>query len=175
MNNLFFLKRDLLLKNSFGSLSTDFDESKLPPLVLKTSLKRGLINKESLLPAAFYLEMLTGQKVIGCRAKKSNAVFKIRQGDIIGWQVTLRNKKLKDFLAKWVNYILPVEGNLHRISNLSSFLELNEQILPEKLFMHVSFEMEPNHILSKDDNKSYSDLLLSGSNFPISWLKLFNQ
>jgi len=166
MTNLYYLKRDLLLKNSFDRKALDFIDAKLPPLVVKTSLKRGLVNKESLVGGAFYLEMITGQKAIGSRAKKSNALFKIRQGDIIGWQVTLRNQKLDHFLTKWTKAILPLEQNLYQISNLSLFLELNEQVLPDNVTIHLQFSF------SSIQSIHVQALLLSGYNFPVKWLSM---
>ena len=158
---MYYFQRDCLLKYQLNESTL----KSCPPiaavvpsaLILQTSMKRGLMNKESLLPAAFYLEMISGQKAIGCRAKKSSANYKIRQGDIIGWKVTLRGKKLEDFLTKWIHSILPIEGNIFQVSNLSSFLELNEQILPEKLFIHVSFQGK---------SKEISNLLLSNYGIP---------
>jgi len=149
---LYYLKRDLLLKQSIK----DFE---LPPLILRTSLKRGIPNKETLLDAAFFLELVSGQKVVGCRAKKSSAHFKIRQGDIIGWKVTLRGTKASYFLSKWTNYVLATEDDVYKVRNLSSFLELSEAgiSLPSNLALHVSFH-------AKDPK--LSNLLLSGLNIP---------
>jgi len=168
MTNLYYLKRDLLLKDSFDQQALHLMNAKLPALIVKTSLKRGLANKESLLSGAFYLELITSQKAIGARAKKSNALFKVRQGDIIGWQVTLRNQKLDHFLTKWTNAILPLEENLYKISNLSLFLELNEQILPTNLVIHIQFRS------TSPDNQKINELLLSGYNLPIKWLTIKN-
>ena len=172
MTSLNCLKRDLLLKDSFSQEIVQFSHTRLPPLVVKTSLKRCLANKESLVGGSFYLEMITGQKAIGARAKKSNALFKTREGDIIGWQVTLRNEVLNHFLSKWTKAILPLEENLYQVSNLSLFLELNEQILPDNVTMHVQFG--PIHAHSEPERTEASArlnmLLLSGYNFPIQWL-----
>jgi len=119
LHQLYCFKRDLLLKESVDQSVIGFKD--LPPIVLRTSLKRGLPNKESLLPAAFFLELISGQKALGCRAKKSFASYKIRQGDLIGWQVTLRGSKRDSFLDKWICHILPEEEDFFKISNLSSF------------------------------------------------------
>jgi large subunit ribosomal protein L5 len=53
------------------------------------------------------LARITGQKVLGRPAKKSIASFKLRQGEIIGYQATLRGARMHDFLHKLIHLALP--------------------------------------------------------------------
>lgn len=53
------------------------------------------------------LAVITGQKPAPRPAKKSIASFKLREGDIIGYQVTLRGGRMYDFLDKLVHVALP--------------------------------------------------------------------
>lgn len=53
------------------------------------------------------LTAITGQKPVVCRAKKSVANFKIREGMPIGVKVTLRNERMYEFLDKFFNVSLP--------------------------------------------------------------------
>lgn len=53
------------------------------------------------------LAKITGQKAAPRPAKKSIASFKLREGDIIGYQVTLRGKRMVDFLNKLIHIALP--------------------------------------------------------------------
>ncbi|MDD4358712.1 MAG: 50S ribosomal protein L5 [Candidatus Pacebacteria bacterium] len=53
------------------------------------------------------LEELGGQRPVLTEAKKSIATFKTREGNIIGAKVTLRGKKMYDFLDKLINVVLP--------------------------------------------------------------------
>lgn len=53
------------------------------------------------------LKRITGQKPILTKAKKSISNFKVRQGQIIGAKVTLRGKRMNDFLEKLVKISLP--------------------------------------------------------------------
>lgn len=53
------------------------------------------------------LSLITGQKPSVRAARKSIAGFKIRQGDTIGMSVTLRGKRMFDFLERFVNVALP--------------------------------------------------------------------
>ncbi len=53
------------------------------------------------------LNKIAGQKATATTAKKSVASFKVRQGDKIGYQVTLRGERMWSFLEKLVNVALP--------------------------------------------------------------------
>ncbi len=53
------------------------------------------------------LTKIAGQKATVKSAKKSIASFKVRQGDAVGWQVTLRGERMWSFLEKLVNIALP--------------------------------------------------------------------
>ncbi len=53
------------------------------------------------------LARITGQKAAPRGAKKSIASFKVRQGDVIGYQVTLRGARMYDFLDKLIHISLP--------------------------------------------------------------------
>lgn len=66
---------------------------------LKDPKKRELIGDR--------LGKIAGQKATKKAAKKSIASFKVRQGDAVGWQVTLRGERMWSFLEKLVNVALP--------------------------------------------------------------------
>ncbi len=53
------------------------------------------------------LRRITGQAPAVRGAKKSIANFKSRTGDIVGYQVTLRGARARDFLSKLINIVLP--------------------------------------------------------------------
>lgn len=53
------------------------------------------------------LKAVTGQKPVVCKAKKSVANFKLREGNIIGVKVTLRDKPMYEFLDRFFNVALP--------------------------------------------------------------------
>ena len=53
------------------------------------------------------LEKITGQKAVVCRAKKSVANFKLREGMAIGCKVTLRGEKMYEFVDRLINLALP--------------------------------------------------------------------
>lgn len=53
------------------------------------------------------LAIITGQKPVITRARKSVAQFKLRKGMPIGLKVTLRKKRAYDFLERLINFALP--------------------------------------------------------------------
>ena len=53
------------------------------------------------------LAIITGQKPIACKAKKSVANFKLREGMNIGAKVTLRGERMYEFLDRFFNVALP--------------------------------------------------------------------
>ncbi|MEI8062103.1 MAG: 50S ribosomal protein L5 [bacterium] len=62
------------------------------------------------------LTKIAGQKATVKSAKKSVASFKVRQGDAVGWQVTLRGERMWSFLEKLVNIALPRTRDFRGIS-----------------------------------------------------------
>src|SRR3990167_2315532 len=64
--------------------------------------------EDNLLPEIIKeLALITGQKPEIRKAKKSVAGFKVREGDIIGLKITLRGKRMKDFLIRLIGFVLP--------------------------------------------------------------------
>src|SRR3990167_9300861 len=62
------------------------------------------------------LAKITGQKAAPRGAKISIANFKSRQGDVVGYQVTLRGKRLYDFLERMIHIALPRTKDFRGIS-----------------------------------------------------------
>lgn len=62
------------------------------------------------------LAAITGQKPITCRAKKSVANFKLREGMVIGAKVTLRGEKMYEFIDRFFNIALPRVRDFRGIS-----------------------------------------------------------
>lgn len=63
------------------------------------------------------LALITGQKPVVCRAKKSVANFKIREGMAIGVKVTLRGEKMYEFLDRLFNVAFPRVRDFRGISS----------------------------------------------------------
>lgn len=80
---------------------------KLDKIVINIGVGEAKENAKVLESAVRDLEVITGQKPVITRAKKSIANFKIREGMAIGCKVTLRGEKMYDFLDRLVNLALP--------------------------------------------------------------------
>lgn len=64
--------------------------------------------EEKILPDIMQeVAMITGQKPAVTKAKKSIASFKLRTGQIVGLKVTLRKKRMNDFLERFKRVVLP--------------------------------------------------------------------
>ena len=94
------------LLNQFG-----FDNPMRVPKITKVVLNMGLgeatTDKKILENAAGDLEMISGQKVVVTKARKSIAGFKIREGWPIGCKVTLRGERMYEFLERLVDIAIP--------------------------------------------------------------------
>ncbi len=80
---------------------------KLHKIVLNMGVGEAVQNIKVLDNAVEELTLIAGQRAIIRRAKKSVATFKLRKGMPIGCMVTLRKKKMYDFLDKLMNIALP--------------------------------------------------------------------
>ncbi len=93
------------------------------PKVLKVVLNVGLgeaISNIKLLDAAQKeLAMITGQKAVVTKAKKSIATFKLRQGMPIGCKVTLRGNTMYEFLDRLISTALPRIRDFRGVSGKS--------------------------------------------------------
>lgn len=99
------------------------------------------------------LKRLTGQSPVRTLARKSIAGFKIRENQVVGLMVTLRGRRMYDFLEKLVNVVLPRMRDFKGLSSQSFDgrgnlnIGIKEQIaFPEALREHVEhvFGMEVN-------------------------------
>ena len=80
---------------------------KLEKIVINMGVGEARENAKVLDAAVKDLEIITGQKAVVTRAKKSVANFKLREGMPIGCKVTLRGEKMYEFTDRLVNLALP--------------------------------------------------------------------
>lgn len=80
---------------------------KLEKIVINMGVGEAKEDAKVLDHAVEEMTMISGQKPIVTRAKKSVANFKIREGMPVGCKVTLRGERMYDFLSKLVNVTLP--------------------------------------------------------------------
>jgi large subunit ribosomal protein L5 len=89
---------------------------KLKKIVLNMGLGEAIQNIKLLDSAVEELKVISGQKPVITRAKRSIAAFKLREGMPIGCMVTVRREKMYDFFSKLVNIALPRVRDFRGIS-----------------------------------------------------------
>ncbi|MCG6905906.1 MAG: 50S ribosomal protein L5 [Desulfobacteraceae bacterium] len=89
---------------------------RLVKIVLNVGMGEAIHNMKLLDSAVEELALISGQKPVITRAKKSIAAFKLREGMPIGCMVTLRRDRMYDFMSKLVNIALPRVRDFRGIS-----------------------------------------------------------
>ena len=114
-----------LNKESFKGLKEKFGDKypmKNPmqaPMLSKIVISTGtgsVKDKKKTELIADRLARITGQKPAPRSSKKSIASFKVREGDLVGYQVTLRGKRMCDFIDRLVHIALPRTKDFRGIS-----------------------------------------------------------
>ena len=80
---------------------------RLEKVILNMGLGEAIYNIKVIDSGVEELKLISGQKPVVTKAKKSIAGFKLREGMPIGCRVTLRHEKMYDFLDKLFNVALP--------------------------------------------------------------------
>src|SRR3989338_10932590 len=80
---------------------------RLVKAVINSGVGRNAKDKAFVESVVSNVERISGQKPIQTKAKQSISAFKTRKGMIIGVAVTLRNKRMFDFVEKLINITLP--------------------------------------------------------------------
>lgn len=80
---------------------------RLEKIVVSIGLGEAITNAKALEGAEKDIPIITGQKPIITRSRKSIANFKLREGMPIGMKVTLRRERMYDFIERLVNVVLP--------------------------------------------------------------------
>ena len=94
------------LNSKFGYKSV-MQIPKLDKVVINVACGEAKDNEKILEAVMKDLGQITGQKAVVCRAKKSVANFKLRQGTPIGCKVTLRGERMYEFVDRLFNVALP--------------------------------------------------------------------
>jgi large subunit ribosomal protein L5 len=117
---------------------------RLEKIVLNMGLGEATQNVKVMDPLMADLGLITGQKPVVTRAKKSIAAFKVREGMPIGAMVTLRGDKMYEFLDRLVSTALPRVRDFKGVSTKSFdgrgnyTLGIRDQLIfPEIDYSHV--------------------------------------
>ncbi len=90
---------------------------KLEKIVVNIGCGDATSNAKLLEAAMHDLSVITGQKPVATKAKKSIAGFKLREGQAIGCKVTLRGENMYNFLDKLISITLPRVRDFRGISS----------------------------------------------------------
>lgn len=148
---------------------------KLDKIVLNMGVGAAVSDKKKLDAAAKDLTEIAAQKAVQTKAKKSIAVYHLREGQAIGAKVTLRGKRMYDFLDKLITVALPRIKDFHGLSK-SKFDGRGNYAFGVKehlIFPEISVEKLDSVIgmdiviatTAKTDNEAFS--LLSKIGLPI--------
>jgi large subunit ribosomal protein L5 len=121
------------------------------------------------------LTLICGQKAVLKTAKKSISSFKIRDGQAVGAAVTLRKKRMYDFLERFIQITLPRSRDFQGIDpkNFDKFGNLTYGIKEHIVFSEVSPEKAKNifgleiTVATSARNKEDGKALLKLMGFPI--------
>ena len=124
---------------------------KIQKVTINTGFGRLVINKTKDEQRKFSeyvsanLSQIAGQKAVLTAAKTSISSFKLREGNIIGAKVTLRGKKMYDFLDKVINIVLPRSRDFRGISLgcIDANGNFNMGIKEHIIFPEISPEKSP--------------------------------
>ena len=105
--------KDYYVKKVIPALEKEFNYKnrmeipKLVKIVVNMGLGEAIQNAKILDSATQEISLITGQKPVITKARKSIATFKLRQGMSIGCMVTLRGDRMYEFFDRLVNVALP--------------------------------------------------------------------
>lgn len=163
------------LKQAFG-LKNPMAVPKIEKLVVNAGVGKTLKDPKMLEAIINDIKNITGQTPVSTKAKKSVAGFKIREGQVVGVMVTLRGKRMYDFLEKLVKISIPRIRDFRGLDpkkfdgHGNYNIGFKEQIVfPETTREHMdyTFGLEVNIQTNTDDDKKALSLLKS-LGFPFS-------
>ena len=99
------------------SYSSVMQTPKIDKIVLNMGVGDAVTNAKNLDEAVEELGLISGQKPLVTKAKKSIATFRLREGMSIGAKVTLRGDRMYEFLDKLINVSLPRVRDFHGVSS----------------------------------------------------------
>ncbi len=149
---------------------------RLDKIVINMGVGEAVADAKKIGVAANEMTLISGQKPIVIKARKSVATFKLRQGMPVGCKVTLRRERMYEFLDRLINLALPQVRDFRGLS-LDSFdgrgnyaLGIKEQIVFREIDYDTVDEMRGMDIVivttAKTDNEAR--VLLKGFNLPIN-------
>lgn len=121
MNELQYLYQEKIIPHMMEKFNykSVMEVPKLEKIVINMGVGDAVQNAKLLDSAVEELALISGQKPVITRAKKSIAGFRLRKGMPIGVKVTLRGERMYDFLQKLIRVALPRVRDFRGVSNNS--------------------------------------------------------
>jgi large subunit ribosomal protein L5 len=85
-------------------------------IVINIGVGEAIQNAKALEGAESDLTAISGQHPVTTRSKRSISAFKLREGMPVGLKVTLRGRRMHEFLGKVINVVLPRIRDFHGVS-----------------------------------------------------------
>ena len=98
------VRMDMIKKFNYQN---PYEIPKLDKIIINMGVKEAAQDKKQIISPLFILELISGQKAVITKAKKSVSNFKVRKGFPIGTKVTLRGEMMYDFLSRLITIALP--------------------------------------------------------------------
>lgn len=166
------IKKALIAKYNYKSV---MQAPKLEKIVINVGVGEALTNNKAIDEVVNEIGLITGQHPVTTKAKKSIATFKLREGQVIGVKVTLRDVRMYEFFDRLVSIALPRVRDFRGVSK-NSFdghgnytLGIKEQLIfPEIDYDKVSKIRGMDIVIvttAESDDEAYSLLEALGMPF----------
>ena len=147
---------------------------KLTKIVINMGVGQAVNDKKHLTNAVDDLQSISGQKPLVTNARKSVASFKIREGWPMGCKVTLRGKRMYDFVERLINGAIPRERDFRGLNPKSfdkqgnySFVIKEQIIFPEINYDNIDQIRGMDICVNTSaNNPADAKVLLEELNFP---------
>ncbi len=162
------------MQKEFG-ISNIMAVPKIGKVVVNTGVGRISKDDKAIERIAKDLTLISGQKPVFRKAKKSISGFKIREGVNVGISVTLRGKRMYDFVDRLISIALPRSKDFRGIDrkNFDGMGNLNIGIKESSIFPEVNYENLKDifglqvTVMTNAGNKERGAQLLKLMGFPI--------
>ena len=160
--------------NSKFKYKNKFEAPKIIKIILNMGIGEAKDDSKVIEKAQEELSLIAGQRAVITKAKKAIAGFKIRVGMNIGVKVTLRNKKMFEFLDRLINIALPRVRDFRGLDpksfdgNGNYSMGIKEQIIFQEIDYDKTDKIKGLDIIICTSSKTNEEALelLKGFNMP---------
>ena len=167
------VRPELMSAFSYGN---QMEVPKIEKIVINMGVGEAASDSKKIDAAANEISLISGQKPVIIKSRKSVATFKLREGMSVGCKVTLRRHRMYEFMDRLINIALPQVRDFRGLSPKSFdgrgnyALGLKEQIVFPEIDYDTVDEMRGMDIVIVTSAKTNDEAkaLLKGLNLPIN-------